>query len=37
MEAQDHNYPDEFLDTIEAFVGDGVDKHPNPKGAGRNA
>jgi hypothetical protein len=37
MEAQDHDYPDEFLDAIESFIRDGVDEHPNPKNARRNS
>jgi hypothetical protein len=37
MQAQDDNNPDEFLDTVESFVGDGMDEHPNPKDARRDS
>jgi hypothetical protein len=33
MEAEDNNHPDQFFNAIETFVGDGMDKHPNPKDA----
>jgi hypothetical protein len=37
MEAKNHNHPDQLFDTVEAFVGDCVDKHPNPKDTGGEA
>src|SRR5258705_9118594 len=37
MEAKNHNHPDQLFDTVEAFVGDCVDKHPNPKDTGGKA
>jgi hypothetical protein len=37
VETEDNNHPDEFLDAVESFVGDGVYEHPNPKNARRNS
>ena len=37
MEAEDDDDPDQFLDAVEAFVGDSVDEHPNPKDASSDA
>jgi hypothetical protein len=37
MEAQNNDNPDQLFDAVETFVGNGVDKHPNPKDARRNS
>ena len=37
MEAKNHDNPDQLFDAVEAFVGDGVDEHPNPKDTGCKA
>jgi hypothetical protein len=37
MEAKYDNNPDQLFDTVETFVGDGMDEHPNPKDARRNS
>jgi hypothetical protein len=37
METQNNYDPNQLLDALEPFVGDGVDQHPNPKDGRSNS
>jgi hypothetical protein len=37
MEEEDDENPNQFLNTIEAFIREGMDEHPKPKNGSQNA